>query len=168
MYHRNDTEHVRKNRMFYLLDTYLNTPDKFLNETPLHFSSKFGALDIMELFLSYPECDRERRNTKGETAADVSSFQLNFLTHFLNVSDFHYCLNNQQIICSSCKNATPQLEAQMQSLLSQRYFIPVLRPSDYSSPARVGKPWSPDVTPKSPESSIITSPLVLCKSFSIS
>lgn len=58
--------------MFYLLDTYLNTPDKFLNETSLHFASKFGAADIVELFLSYPECDRERLNCKGETPADVS------------------------------------------------------------------------------------------------
>lgn len=57
--------------MFYLLDTYLNTPDKFLNETPLHFASKFGSLDILELFLAFPECDRERKNTRGETPADV-------------------------------------------------------------------------------------------------
>ncbi|KAI9557040.1 hypothetical protein GHT06_016837 [Daphnia sinensis] len=129
----NDAEHVRKNRMFYLLDTYLNTPDKFLNETPLHFASKFGLLDILELFLSFPECDRERKNTRGETPVDI--------------------------ICSSCKNPSPELEAQMRSLLSQRYFVPVLRPIDLSSPARIGKPWSPDVTPKSPESLVPNSPL---------
>lgn len=48
----------------------------------------------------------------------------------------------------------------MRSLLSQRYFVPVLRPIDLSSPARIGKPWSPDVTPKSPESLMADSPLV--------
>lgn len=69
---RRDTEDVRKSRMLYLLDTYLNTPDKFLNETPLHFAAKFGSLDIVELLVSYPECDRERKNTKGETPFDVS------------------------------------------------------------------------------------------------
>ena len=58
--------------MFYLLDTYLNTPDKFLNETALHFACKFGCLDIVELLLSYPECDRERKNTKGEAPIDVN------------------------------------------------------------------------------------------------
>lgn len=79
MLNRNDAEQVRKNRMFYLLDTYLNTPDKFLNETPLHFASKFGAVDILELFLSFPECDRERRNTKGETPFDVSKLFITLL-----------------------------------------------------------------------------------------
>lgn len=78
--HRTDAEQVRKNRMFYLLDTYLNTPDKFLNETPLHFASKFGSVDIVELFLSFPECDRERRNIKGETPADVSQILFIFQT----------------------------------------------------------------------------------------
>ncbi len=58
--------------MFYVLDTYLNTPDKFLNETPLHFASKFGSVEIVQLLVSYPECDRERKNNKGETPADVS------------------------------------------------------------------------------------------------
>ena len=68
---RNDTEEVRKNRMFYLLDTYLNTPDKFLNETALHFASKLGSVEIVELLTSYPECDRERKNNKDETPVDV-------------------------------------------------------------------------------------------------
>ena len=81
---RNDAELVRKNRMFYLLDTYLNTPDKFLNETPLHFASKFGSLDILELFISFPECDRERKNTRGETPADVIIILLLSFTHFTN------------------------------------------------------------------------------------
>ena len=57
--------------MFYLLDTYLNTPDKFHNETPLHFASKFGSQDILELLISFPECDRERKNIRGETPLDV-------------------------------------------------------------------------------------------------
>lgn len=69
--------------MFYLLDTYLNTPDKFLNETPLHFASKFGLLDILELFLSFPECDRERKNTQGKTPVDVSKPY-----HFLIIQEF--------------------------------------------------------------------------------
>jgi ankyrin repeat protein len=84
---RNDAEQVRKNRMFYLLDTYLNTPDKFLNETPLHFASKFGSLDILELFLSFHECDRERKNTRGETPADVIIIFYSILHQISNMSN---------------------------------------------------------------------------------
>lgn len=62
--------------MYYLLDTYLNTPDKFQNETVLHFASKLGCVDIVELLVSYPECDRERRNTQGLTPAEVKNNNL--------------------------------------------------------------------------------------------
>lgn len=57
-----------------------------------------------------------------------------------------------QIICSSCKEPEPETIAEISSLLSQRYFVPVLRMIDYSAPAVVGKPWSPDVSPGGPES----------------
>lgn len=146
--------------MFYLLDTYLNTPDKFLNETPLHFASKFGTPDILELFLSFPECDRDRKNTKGETPFDVILSK-----HYCKIKSedvTFYCFYTQ-IICSSCKNPSSELVDQMKLLFSQRYFVPLLRPTDFSSPALVGKPWSPDVTPQSPEALVsisVTSPLV--------
>lgn len=68
---RADTEEVRANRIFYLLDTYLNTSDKFQNETALHFAAKFGCVDIVELLVSFPECDRERKNTQGLTPAEA-------------------------------------------------------------------------------------------------
>lgn len=58
--------------MSFLLDMYLNTTDKFHNETPLHFASKFGSVDTVELLISFPQCDREARNKDGKTAADVS------------------------------------------------------------------------------------------------
>ena len=74
--------------MFYLLDTYLNTPDKFLNETCLHFASKFGTPDILELFLSFPECDRDRINTKGETASDVI---MSLLQKYLEKLSLKFC-----------------------------------------------------------------------------
>ena len=112
--------------MSFLLENYLNTPDKFLNETPLHFASKLGAVDIIQLLVSYPQCDRERLNTRGETPS--------------------------QIICSdrSCKNLSAEVTEQIRSLLTQRIFIPVLRPADYSSPAQLGRPWTPDITVTSP------------------
>ena len=57
-----------------------------------------------------------------------------------------------QIICSSCKDPDPEIEAEIRNLLSQRYFVPVLRVVDFSAPAVVGKPWSPDVSPGRSES----------------
>jgi len=128
----NDTEEVRKKRMQYLLETYLNTPDKFLNETPLHFASKFGCAEIVELLISFTECDRERKNTRGETAADI--------------------------IGDSSRTPSPETDSLIAAMLTDRYFIPILRPVDYSSPAQIGKPWSPDTYIKSPGSHV-TSPL---------
>lgn len=60
-----------------LLDLYLNTPDKGLNETPLHFASKFGAVRVVDILVSYPQCDRTLRNKYGHTAADVCIINYN-------------------------------------------------------------------------------------------
>lgn len=50
-----------------LLDLYLNTPDKGLNETPLHFASKFGAVSVVEVLVAFPECDKTLKNKYGHT-----------------------------------------------------------------------------------------------------
>lgn len=55
------------------LDLYLNTPDKGMHETPLHFASKFGALQVVACLVSYSECDREPKNKFGQRPIDVSS-----------------------------------------------------------------------------------------------
>ncbi len=55
-----------------LLDLYLNTPDKGMHETPLHFASKFGALQVVSTLVSYSECDRETKNKFGQMPIDVS------------------------------------------------------------------------------------------------
>ncbi|KAJ4452144.1 hypothetical protein ANN_03662 [Periplaneta americana] len=55
-----------------LLDLYLNTPDKALNETPLHFAVKFGALAVADILVSYPQCDKHARNKFGQTPKDIS------------------------------------------------------------------------------------------------
>jgi ankyrin repeat and LEM domain-containing protein 2 len=54
-----------------LLESYLNTPDKSRNETPLHFASKVGALEVIEVLISYPLC-KMTPNFDGMYPIDVS------------------------------------------------------------------------------------------------
>jgi ankyrin repeat protein len=63
-----------------LLDLYLNTPDKALNETPLHFAVKFGAVLVVDVLVSYPQCDKNARNKFGQTPRDVILY-----FHFHNI-----------------------------------------------------------------------------------
>ncbi|KAL3982656.1 Ankyrin repeats (3 copies) family protein [Acanthocheilonema viteae] len=54
-----------------LLDCYLNMPDKGAHDTPLHFASKFGHYDLVELFLSYNLCQKSPINKMGLTPAEI-------------------------------------------------------------------------------------------------
>lgn len=54
-----------------MLDLYLNTPDKALNETPLHFAAKYGAYDVVLVFVQYPQLQLHVKNKYGQTPKDV-------------------------------------------------------------------------------------------------
>lgn len=54
-----------------MLDLYLNTPDKGLNETPLHFAAKFGYKDVVRILVSYPQCDKTLPNKYKQLPIDV-------------------------------------------------------------------------------------------------
>lgn len=56
-----------------LLDLYLNMPEKGRSETPLHFASKNGSIEVVEVLTSYKEC-QSNPNSEGLLPKDVSKF----------------------------------------------------------------------------------------------
>ncbi|XP_056648999.1 ankyrin repeat and LEM domain-containing protein 2 homolog isoform X1 [Diorhabda sublineata] len=105
-----------------LLDLYLNTPNKGLNETPLHFASKHGAVEVVEILVSYPQCDKTLKNKFQKTAA--------------------------QIICERAdgENVSAVKKA-IETLLQESYYVPVLRAEDECMPPLIGEPFSPSSPP---------------------
>ncbi|XP_060806251.1 ankyrin repeat and LEM domain-containing protein 2 homolog [Amyelois transitella] len=100
-----------------LLDRYLNTPDKSMNETPLHFAAKFGAVEVVDVLTSFPQCNRAAVNKYGEQAKDI--------------------------ICKRTSNASPETSDRIRSMLQQRYYVPVLHSEDGSEVPTIGRPFTP-------------------------
>lgn len=68
-----DNQQNAHDRSQVLLDLYLNTPNKGNNETPLHFASKYGAVDVVEVLVSHSQCDKTLKNKYGQTAQEVNN-----------------------------------------------------------------------------------------------
>ncbi|XP_072376175.1 ankyrin repeat and LEM domain-containing protein 2 homolog [Diabrotica undecimpunctata] len=117
-----DNQQNAEDRAAVLLDLYLNTPNKGLNETPLHFASKHGALDVVEILVSYPQCDKTLKNKYNRTP--------------------------EQVICERAEgdNLSATKRA-IELLLHDSYYVPVLRAEDNSMPPVVGEPFSPSSPP---------------------
>ncbi|KAH8421113.1 hypothetical protein KR222_001023, partial [Zaprionus bogoriensis] len=103
-----------------LLDYYLNMPDKGRGETPLHFAVKNGHVAVVEVLTSYPQC-KSLRNSEGNYPKDI--------------------------ICQRQPNASPELIAKLELLLSEPYYVPVLRAVSNELPPQIGQPFTPTQPP---------------------
>ncbi|XP_066603400.1 ankyrin repeat and LEM domain-containing protein 2 [Prorops nasuta] len=105
------------NRAQILQDLYLNTPDKGLNETPLHFASKFGHKEIVRLLVSYSQCIRTVKNKYDQLPIEI--------------------------ICSRRCQEDEELKKEIRILLEDKYYVPVLRSEDNSLQPVIGELFSP-------------------------
>ncbi|XP_015596881.1 ankyrin repeat and LEM domain-containing protein 2 isoform X2 [Cephus cinctus] len=110
------------NRAQILLDLYLNTPDKFLNETPLHFAAKFGLKEVVRVLVSYPQCVKTLRNKYQQTPAEIT--------------------------CSRRFSEDETLKREIRNLLEDQYYVPVLRSEDNTLQPSIGEPFSPTSPPQ--------------------
>lgn len=100
-----------------LLDLYLNTPDKGLNETPLHFAVKFGQKEAVRVLVSYPQCVKTLLNKFKQTPLEI--------------------------ICARKHGDDEELKRLIRSLLEDQFYVPVLRSDDNTLQPTIGEPFSP-------------------------
>lgn len=112
-----DQEDMLQKRICYIVDLYLNTPDKAGFETPLHFACKFGCPDVVNVLCSHPFIDKNCKNKDGQRPCDV--------------------------ICSR-KNKYQEVKQKIIDYLEDRCYIPLLRAADNTSQPIIGELWSPE------------------------
>uniref|UniRef100_A0A8C4Z8K5 Ankyrin repeat and LEM domain containing 2 n=1 Tax=Gadus morhua TaxID=8049 RepID=A0A8C4Z8K5_GADMO len=112
-----DQEHMLQRRIRYIVDLYLNTPDKGGYETPLHFACKFGCPDVVNVLCSHPDVDKNRKNKYDQKPCEV--------------------------ICDR-KNKTQEVKQKILDYLEDRCYVPLMRATDNSSQPIIGAPWSPE------------------------
>ncbi|XP_010874863.2 ankyrin repeat and LEM domain-containing protein 2 [Esox lucius] len=112
-----DQEVMLLKRIRYIVDLYLNTPDKAGFETPLHFACKFGCPEVVNVLCSHPDIDKNCMNKYNQKPSDV--------------------------ICER-KNKSPEVKQKILDYLEDRCYIPLLRATDNSIQPIIGGPWSPE------------------------
>uniref|UniRef100_A0A673V1N4 Ankyrin repeat and LEM domain-containing protein 2 n=2 Tax=Suricata suricatta TaxID=37032 RepID=A0A673V1N4_SURSU len=112
-----DDQNMLQQRICYIVDLYLNTPDKAGYDTPLHFACKFGNADVVSVLSSHPLIVKNPRNKYNKTPEDV--------------------------ICERSKNKSVELKERIREYLQGHYYVPLLRAEDTSSPV-IGELWSSD------------------------
>ncbi|KAM4051164.1 ankyrin repeat and LEM domain-containing protein 2 isoform 2-T2 [Anomaloglossus baeobatrachus] len=113
-----DDEVMLQKRIKYIVDLYLNTPDKVGFDTPLHFACKFGNAEVVNVLCSHPDIIKNPRNKYDQTP--------------------------EQVICERSKNKSSQLKEKIREYLKGHFYVPLLRAEDNSSFPVIGIPWSPE------------------------
>ncbi|KAK2500445.1 hypothetical protein MC885_016422 [Smutsia gigantea] len=65
-----DEPSMLQKRICYIIDLYLNTPDKMGYDTPLHFACKFGNADVVNVLSAHPLTVKSPRNKCDKTPED--------------------------------------------------------------------------------------------------
>ncbi|XP_045152785.1 ankyrin repeat and LEM domain-containing protein 2 [Echinops telfairi] len=118
-----DDKSMLQERIHYIVDLYLNTPDKMGYDTPLHFACKFGHADVVNVLSSHPLIVKNCKNKYDKTPEDV--------------------------ICERSKSKSLELKEQIREYLQGHCYVPLLRAEDTSSPV-IGELWSSDQTAEAP------------------
>ncbi|XP_026066704.1 ankyrin repeat and LEM domain-containing protein 2-like [Carassius auratus] len=127
-----DQESMLQERIRYIVDLYLNTPDKAGFETPLHFACKFGCPAVVNVLCSHPDIDKNCKNKYNQKPSEV--------------------------VCERMKEKgkIQEVKQKINEYLEDRLYIPLLRATDNSSQAVIGQPWSPEpmqnLSPRLPRS----------------
>ncbi|EZA59055.1 Ankyrin repeat and LEM domain-containing protein [Ooceraea biroi] len=121
LHHGEKEERNNLNLMEIMLDLYLNTPDKGLNETPLHFAAKFGYRDVVRVLVSYSQCIKTLQNKYEQMPVDV--------------------------ICTRKCQEDENLKREIRLLLEDQFYVPVLRAEGNICPPTIGEPFSPTSPP---------------------
>ncbi|XP_073685685.1 ankyrin repeat and LEM domain-containing protein 2-like [Garra rufa] len=109
-----DQELMLQQRIRYIVDLYLNTPDKASNETPLHFACKFGCPEVVDVLCSHPSIDKHCRNK--------------------------YDQKPSAMICER-KNKSKEVKQKIMEYLEDRFYVPLLRAADNTLHPVIGVPW---------------------------
>ncbi|XP_069476112.1 ankyrin repeat and LEM domain-containing protein 2 [Ambystoma mexicanum] len=131
-----DDEDMLQKRIKYIVDLYLNTPDKMGFDTPLHFACKFGSADVVNVLAMHPDIVKDARNKYNQMP--------------------------EEVICERSKDKSRDLKEQIREYLQGRYYVPLLRAQDNSFSPVIGVPWSPETTdsvPLSPHPRFAASPM---------
>uniref|UniRef100_A0A8C1ERD7 Ankyrin repeat and LEM domain-containing protein 2 n=1 Tax=Cyprinus carpio carpio TaxID=630221 RepID=A0A8C1ERD7_CYPCA len=127
-----DQESMLQKRIRYIVDLYLNTPDKAGFETPLHFACKFGCPGVVNILCSHPDIDKNCKNKYNQKPSEV--------------------------VCERMKEKgkIQEIKQKINEYLEDRLYIPLLRATDNSSQPVIGAPWSPEpmenLSPRLPRS----------------